>query len=66
MVKEKIEEEKLAGGISTGCSNDLVEAYCGVHVGVNLRAAEVKGLNKYIKDSSIDSIGVDLIVHASY
>ena len=35
MVKEKIEEEKLAGGISTG-GNDLVEAYCGVHVGVNL------------------------------
>ena len=49
MIKDKIEEETVHDGRSN--SGELVETYCGMHVGVNLRAAEVKGINKYIAES---------------
>ena len=62
MIKDKIEEETVRDGRSN--SGELVETYCGMHVGVNLRAAEVKGINKYIAESKKVSIGVDLIVHS--
>ena len=35
-----------------------------MHVGVNLRAAEVKGLNKHLKENCLSTTGVDLIVHS--
>ena len=36
-----------------------------MHVGVNLRAAEVRGLNRFINEQSNKSVGIDLIVHST-
>ena len=63
MVKEKMEEERERDG-SEGI-DALHEAYCGMHVGVNLRAAEVRGLNRFINEQSNKSVGIDLIVHST-
>ena len=48
MVQEKIEREKEMRGeesedVGGSESKDLLVTFCGMHVGVNLRAAEVKG-----------------------
>lgn len=67
MVEEKQREEKEArGDIATGADNckELLVTFCGMHVGVNLRAAEVKGLNKHIKEYGNKTAGVDTIVHS--
>ena len=55
------EESEDVGG-SEG--KDLLITFCGMHVGVNLRAAEVKGLNKHAKEKSLTTAGVDLIVYS--
>ena len=70
MVQEKIDEEREVRGeeneeIHASESNkELLVTFCGMHVGVNLRAAEVKGLNKHLKENCLSTTGVDLIVHS--
>ena len=70
VVKDKLEEESAMNGESDpnhgpSPSFNILEAYCGMHVGVNLRAAEVKGLNRHIKETGSPSVGVDLVVHSA-
>ena len=51
MIREKIQ-----------CMNGLVmvETYCGMHVGVKLRAAEVKGISKYVHSSEQQHFSVGI------
>ena len=60
--KAKMQEER-GGDDSEGAG--LNEAYRGMQVGVNLRAAEVRGLNRFISENNRNSVGVDLIVHST-
>lgn len=46
-MKEKMEGERhceWSEGSSTDCGNELLETYYCRHVGVNFRAAEVRGI----------------------
>ena len=48
---------------STGSEEDklLLDAFCGMHLGVNLRAAQIKSINDHQKSD----IGIDTIVHST-
>ena len=47
-------------------SESLVEAFCGMHLGVHLRTAAVKGMDLVWKNGSIHTTGciIDTCVHA--
>ena len=44
---------------------DIIEMFCGMHVGVNLWAAEVKGLRLCMVELGESSVGFDIAVHSA-
>ena len=62
LVQEKIEAEQkdsVHATIPTNDTKNLLQLFCGMHLGVNLRAAQVNDL------LSGRSVGVDSVVHAT-
>ena len=58
----KLLEEK----INTGSSDELrkqIENRCAMHLGVNLRLAEISGIRKFLHESHDSPVDIDKIVH---
>ena len=65
LVQEKIEAEQkdsVHATIPTNDTKNLLQLFCGMHLGVNLRAAQVKATSELLSGRSV---GVDSVVHAT-
>ena len=62
LVEERVQQERVQHGSSTQEGKHVLELFCGMHLGVNLRSAQLQGLTDYING---ESTGVDRIVHST-
>lgn len=63
LVEEKVQEERAQlGEIRQGEGKQVLEVFCGMHLGVNLRSAQIKGFTDYLNG---ESSGVDTVVHST-
>ena len=63
LVEEKVQEERVQLGENTQDEGkQVLELFCGMHLGVNLRTAQIKGLMDHLNGASS---GVDTVVHST-
>ena len=52
LVEERVQQERVQHGSSTQEGKHVLELFCGMHLGVNLRSAQIQGLTDYINGES--------------